>query len=537
MKLWLLLLTTTLTISTAVLLGTAFKEGFIHTALTIPEPEQRAESAQYECSGAAADLTSSAPDGAVFGDTVLHDTDTAATMDEKAWRQNIEQEDADDSKNSAKHFRGQGEGQTRGKFGKAKREKLSEQTEVRIRVNKCTDTNGSFGHSEDRVPPETQEHNYDKGHEETQRGAHEAPKHIATTSSEKQSQEKLTSTAKDGANSQPYLGTGGDIKRILFWTPMFGSRDWSFGTGQRPFQTHGCRERRCDTVTDRALLATSDAVIFHMRDVTEDDMPTTHVASQRWVFALKESPWHSWVHKFRAIKSVFNWTMTYRHDSDVPWLYGKFRKKPKSGPLPPVRNFAAGKTKLVAWFVTRCRAVSEHNKYAAELQRHLSVDIFGACGPLKCRGHDRCYNMVEREYKFFLSFENSICRDYTTEKLFHPMNFSVVPVVLGGGDYERHLPPHSYINVMDFPSPYALAQYLLKLDSDDVLYNQYFAWKRDYELVLLIANAPAICDVCAKLHAVDVAVTPRYDDIHVWWNRTNDCRTGVYELLEEKFGT
>lgn len=39
--------------------------------------------------------------------------------------------------------------------------------------------------------------------------------------------------------------------------------------------------------------------------------------------------------------------------------------------------------------------------------------------------------MVERDYMFYLAFENSICADYVTEKFFNAMKRDVIPIVLG----------------------------------------------------------------------------------------------------------
>lgn len=59
---------------------------------------------------------------------------------------------------------------------------------------------------------------------------------------------------------------------------------------------------------------------------------------------------------------------------------------------------------------------------------------------------------LNEKYKFYLSFENSICKDYATEKLFR--NFGhrvqVVPVVRGGFDYDKTLPPEVDINARHF---------------------------------------------------------------------------------------
>ena len=47
-----------------------------------------------------------------------------------------------------------------------------------------------------------------------------------------------------------------------------------------------------------------------------------------------------------------------------------------------------------------------------------------------------CYRMAERKYKFYLSFEDALCRDYATEKLFSVLGgLNLIPVVLGGANY------------------------------------------------------------------------------------------------------
>lgn len=47
-----------------------------------------------------------------------------------------------------------------------------------------------------------------------------------------------------------------------------------------------------------------------------------------------------------------------------------------------------------------------------------------------------CYRMAESKYKFYLSFEDAICKDYATEKFFSIFGgLNLIPVVLGGANY------------------------------------------------------------------------------------------------------
>jgi hypothetical protein len=57
-------------------------------------------------------------------------------------------------------------------------------------------------------------------------------------------------------------------------------------------------------------------------------------------------------------------------------------------------------------------------------------------------------------YKFYLSFENSVCDDYVTEKYFNILKYNVIPVTFSGVNFSAiGAPPHSSINVLDFGSP------------------------------------------------------------------------------------
>lgn len=73
----------------------------------------------------------------------------------------------------------------------------------------------------------------------------------------------------------------------------------------------------------------------------------------------------------------------------------------------------------VAWFVSNCHARNRRLQYARQLSKYISVDIYGACGSHHCpRTDPNCLEMLDKDYKFYLAFENSNCRDYITEKFF-----------------------------------------------------------------------------------------------------------------------
>ena len=63
--------------------------------------------------------------------------------------------------------------------------------------------------------------------------------------------------------------------------------------------------------------------------------------------------------------------------------------------------------------------------------RYVSVDVYGVCGSKRCprAESDRCRLILNNDYKFYLSFENSICDQYITDKFFDNGLRSVLTVL------------------------------------------------------------------------------------------------------------
>ena len=80
---------------------------------------------------------------------------------------------------------------------------------------------------------------------------------------------------------------------------------------------------------------------------------------------------------------------------------------------------------------------ARREKYVKQMKKLVDVDVYGKCGKLKCSrtNETECYLNLEKNYKFYLSFENSICEDYVTEKYFNILGMDVIPLSFSGGNF------------------------------------------------------------------------------------------------------
>ncbi|XP_065503794.1 alpha-(1,3)-fucosyltransferase 4 [Caloenas nicobarica] len=288
--------------------------------------------------------------------------------------------------------------------------------------------------------------------------------------------------------AEPRAAAGsGDVNVLLWWEP--------FG---RPRGSADCRRRYnitgCRLSSNRSLYGEAQAVLFHHRDLVLHDQelpqaPPPRPPWQLWVWMNFESPSHSpdlW-----ALASIFNWTMSYRRDSDIFVPYGYLYALPAPRPFVLPR-----KTRLVAWVISNWNEEHARVRYYRQLKEHVAIDVYGARGLALPKG-----GVVETvsAYKFYLAFENSQHTDYITEKLWrNAFAASAVPVVLGPdrANYERFIPPDSFIHVDDFPSPRLLAIYLKFLDKNKAIYRRYFAWRKKYEVHITSFWDEHFCKVC-----------------------------------------
>lgn len=192
--------------------------------------------------------------------------------------------------------------------------------------------------------------------------------------------------------------------------------------GRKKFIQDDCSVNACSLTAEGRFQSTADLVLFQIDAFF--DVPPKKTAGQIWMLWLLESPLNT--PEFLHMQDVINWTATYRSDSTIVTPYEKFVLK--TAPPPPSSdtresprmNYAKGKSKMVAWFVSNCLAGNGRWEYLLELRQYVPVDVFGACGDKVCQrdNETECNKMLRRDYKFYLSFENSNCEYYITEKFF-----------------------------------------------------------------------------------------------------------------------
>ena len=228
---------------------------------------------------------------------------------------------------------------------------------------------------------------------------------------------------------------------------------------------------------NRSLYSQAHVVFFHHRDLSSDlsNMPKEpRPWFQKWVWMNKESPANC--HQIPQATGLFNITNNYRLDSTVPGRYGEIVQR-----SPKEEDFKLpAKDKLVCWIVSNWNPNYKRVQYYNELKKHIHIHTYGGAFGKRISAEEGV--QIITSCKFYLSFENSIFKDYITEKVYNPLSMGTVPVVLGPSrnNYEEHIPGSSFIHFQDFDTPKMLADRLHYLDQNQQEYMNYYLWRREF---------------------------------------------------------
>lgn len=166
-------------------------------------------------------------------------------------------------------------------------------------------------------------------------------------------------------------------------------REYNLPVGPAAFLRDDCPVNKCEITGD---IEAADAIVFQNADVFHEPSPSRR-SQQIWIAYLLESPVNTFdrklERKFRG-KHVFNWTASYRSDSDIVTPYSKFlpfssrasryrasKSTTGSQHTTDMFEFIRRKKHKVAWLVSNCETSNGRLEIAKQLSKHIQVDIFG----------------------------------------------------------------------------------------------------------------------------------------------------------------
>ncbi|CAN9504972.1 unnamed protein product [Ophioblennius macclurei] len=278
------------------------------------------------------------------------------------------------------------------------------------------------------------------------------------------------------------------------------------------------RVPRCRLVERRAFFSCADVVVFHSRELTtrSQKLPVgvPRPRGQRWAWMSLEAPVHNG--NLRPFANVFNMTISYRRDADVTVPYGeRLQNEHPTDAAAAAAAVPPNKTSLICWVVSNYNKYHKRSKVYEELNAAVAVKVYGRWTKTPLAA-DALLPTVSRCY-FYLAFENSLSKDYITEKLWKNAYLGgAVPVVLGPSlsDYQAVAPPDSFIHVDQFPSAADLGKHLQSLAADEKRYKDFFNWKSKWEVKLHTDWRERLCKICTVYDRLPPQKV--YADLQAW---------------------
>ena len=163
--------------------------------------------------------------------------------------------------------------------------------------------------------------------------------------------------------------------------------------------------------------------------------------------------------------------------SDIPWVL-KVSSYEEMQSVPRVQN----PIKKAVTAIFNCASKNNREAIVVEMSQIVPIDRIGNClrnapWPM-CLDQPCSKEEVLKRYMFCLVFENGDSPGFVSEKIHQCFMAGSLPVWYGTEDIWKLVPKGSYIDMRDFKSHKALAEYMVRLIKNETLYNSYFEWKK-----------------------------------------------------------
>ncbi|XP_076652292.1 alpha-(1,3)-fucosyltransferase 10 isoform X2 [Halictus rubicundus] len=274
---------------------------------------------------------------------------------------------------------------------------------------------------------------------------------------------------------------------ILWWTP--------FGNDGK---VRKCKKYSCYFTSNRTFQyhPKISSFLFYGSSFQIDDLPEWNPHKAPWGLIHEESPRNNPILVQQETLNLFRYSSTFSRFSDVPLTLIDL---PGVTELLDRKYFVSTerKTKLIdtenlaplLYIQSDCDTASNRDTYVAELMKYIRVDSYGTClnnAQFDKRLKENYLEILNSKdflsfianYKFTIAFENAVCQDYITEKLWRPLTVGSVPIYYGSPSFKDWLPNNmSAISVLDFKDPKSLASFLNNLSNNKTEYEKYLTHK------------------------------------------------------------
>ena len=243
-------------------------------------------------------------------------------------------------------------------------------------------------------------------------------------------------------------------------------------------------------------------------------------ARQKWVGTFWESPAN-----YNALSSPsdFDYILSYAMDSSffVNAMVRDTFKLAIETELRTVPYQVRVQNPWMSVWISNCNARARlkllHNMankgitYSSYGNCHKSINNAKSMYPTPWDGLEDDIYKHAAQHLFFYAAENSHCRGYVTEKVYHGLVAGSIPIYYGTDDAKSMVPTQSTIFTSDFTEQ-GLVEHLNKIASNRTLFESYLEWRRHpiepHMLRLLRPYEDSKCKMCNSI----ISGKPR----HTW---------------------